>query len=311
MIPLISICVPVYGKPLFVTRLLNSILTQEHKHIEIILSDDTPDDSVKKVAEAYNPKMTIRYFQHIPSLKSPRNWNFALDQAQGDYTMLIHQDDWLHHPSALTMYVEAFTQNPTIGFVFCKNTAIKPSGEAIVLQTFPWLLTSIQNNPYHLVRSDVIGPPSNVMVRKGVNIRYDEEMIWLVDVDYYVRLIESGLIYTYIDKHLVSIGLHEDQMTNFCRENSSIMVKENLFFAYKNQTKLFSDWRLFDYFWRLLRNHAIIGEDQLWNAGVPKERVVTDIKRMLRWQKPFSLKLLRVGIFSKLVMYACFITRKS
>lgn len=277
---------------------------QDYKHIEVILSDDTPDDSIEKVAAAYSDKLAIQYHPHKPSLRSPRNWNYALDAANGQYLMLLHQDDWFHDTKAISTYLSAFSKHPEAGFVFCKNTAIKPSGEAITLQTFPWLLKTIQYDPYHLVRSDVIGPPSNVMLKKSIGVRYDEELVWLVDVDYYVRLIEAGHKYVYLDRHLISIGLHEDQMTNYCRENTDIMLKENIFFAYKNREKLFNNWQLYDYFWRLLRNHEVTSEVQLVNAGVPKERIVPQLKHMIEVQKTVPRWMLKLGPVSKLLMFA-------
>jgi glycosyltransferase involved in cell wall biosynthesis len=310
MNPLVSICVPTYRQPAFVSRLLNSVLAQQYKHIEVILSDDSLNDSIAKVAEAYADKLPIRYYPHDPALKSPRNWNFALNEAHGEYVMLLHQDDWLHDEQAINKYLAAFVANPQTDFVFCRNTAITPDGKAIILQTFPWLVKTIQQDPYHLVRSDVIGPPSNVMLKKSISVRYDEELVWLVDVDYYVRLIEAGHQYSYLDQHLVSIGLHEDQMTNFCRDNTDIMLKENMFFAFKNRAKLFGNWRLYDYYWRLLRNHNVRSEEQLLAAGVPAERIVSQIKKMISEQKNWPLFLLRIGVFSKILMVANFVFSK-
>lgn len=308
--PLVSICVPTYRQPAFVSRLLDSIIAQQYKHIEVILSDDSLDDSIAKVAETYTLKLPIRYYPHNPALKSPRNWNFALDRAAGDYVMLVHQDDWFHDEYAIQKYLKAFEDNPNADFVFCKNTAITPEGKAIVLQTFPWLIKTIQRDPYHLVRSDVIGPPSNVMLKKSVTVRYDEELVWLVDVDYYVRLIEAGYRYVYLDQHLVSIGLHEDQMTNFCRDNTDIILKENIFFAFKNNQKVFGNWRLYDYFWRLIRNYHIRDRNQLIVAGVPEERIVLAIQKMISAQRNWPSALLQIGAFSKILMSTNFIANK-
>jgi hypothetical protein len=108
--------------------------------------------------------------------------------------------------------------------------------------------------PHHILRANVIGPPSNVMLKRAIPIRYDENYIWLVDVDYYVQLLEAGNQYVYLDQHLVSIGLHEDQTTVFCRNNEDVIVKENIHFAFKLGNKAFSDILIYDYYWRLLRN---------------------------------------------------------
>ena len=44
----------------------------------------------------YISDIDIKYYHNQPAIKSPMNWNNALDKATGDYVMLLHQDDWLH-----------------------------------------------------------------------------------------------------------------------------------------------------------------------------------------------------------------------
>ena len=81
--PLISICVPAYKKPEFVVRLLDAVLRQSYKQVEVILSDDSPDDGVKIAIEPYKTELRIQYYQNTPALGSPKNWNRAIEKATG------------------------------------------------------------------------------------------------------------------------------------------------------------------------------------------------------------------------------------
>ncbi|HVZ58032.1 MAG TPA: glycosyltransferase [Chitinophagaceae bacterium] len=305
--PLISICVPAYRKPAFVTRLLDSVLRQDYKQVEVIISDDSPDESVNLAIAPYINKLNLRYYHNQPAKGSPVNWNFALDQARGELLMLLHQDDWLYAPDALRSYVEAFGSDSSLDFVFCKNIAVREDGSEIVLQALPGLLHRLDRLPNHLVRADVIGPPSNVMVRSTVTTRYDERFIWLVDVDYYVRLLKQGCRYRYLDRHLVSIGLHADQTTNYCRENESIILKENILFAAKLEAGAFRDWKIYDYFWRLLRNHRVRSQEDLLQSGVSAEQVPPVISHMLALERRIPLRLLHLGPVSKLLMFVSYV----
>jgi glycosyltransferase involved in cell wall biosynthesis len=260
---LISICIPAYKKPEYVVRAIQSILKQSYKKVEIIISDDSPNEDIKIAIQPYISDIDIKYYHNQPALKSPMNWNNALDKATGDFVMLLHQDDWLHNENALTIYLHSFSSHPEIGFVFCKNTAIQPDGVALNLQAIKSLLGDMDQKPHHILRANVIGPPSNVMLKRSIPIRYDENYIWLVDVDYYVQLLEAGHSYVYLDQHLVSIGLHEDQTTVFCRNNEDVIVKENIHFAHKLGNSAFSDILIYDYYWRLLRNYNIRSVDTL------------------------------------------------
>jgi glycosyltransferase involved in cell wall biosynthesis len=304
-----SICIPVYQKPEYVIRAIQSIAKQDHKNVEIILSDDSPSSDLKLAIQPYISELDIKYYHNQSALKSPINWNNALDKATGDFYMLLHQDDWLESDKALSIFLKAFSDNPSVGFVFCKNTAIQPDGQIITLQAIPSLLMDMSKRPHHILRANVIGPPSNTMLRKGIQIRYDESYIWLVDVDYYIQLLTKGYQYHYLDQHLVSIGLHEDQTTVFCRNNEDVIVKENIWFAHKLGNAAFNDILIYDYYWRLLRNYSIRSIADLNAMGVENPKILWVIRKMLNVQMKFPLSLLKIGPISKLLMFSCYLAR--
>ena len=307
--PKISICIPVYQKPEYVIRAIQSIAKQDHKNVEIILSDDSPSSDLKLAIQPYISELDIKYYHNQPALKSPINWNNALDKATGDFYMLLHQDDWLESNKALSIFLKAFSDNPSVGFVFCKNTAIQPDGQIITLQAIPSLLKDMSKRPHHILRANVIGPPSNTMLRKEIAIRYDESYIWLVDVDYYIQLLTKGYQYHYLDQHLVSIGLHEDQTTVFCRNNEDVIVKENIWFAHKLGNAAFNDVLIYDYYWRLLRNYSIRSIADLNAMGVENPKILWVVRKMLNVQMKFPLALLKIGPISKLLMFSCYLAR--
>ncbi len=299
--PLISICIPAYKKPHYVVRCLESILKQDYKNVEVIISDDSPDEEILSAISMFKAKLPIKYVSNSPALKSPKNWNAALDLAKGDFYLLLHQDDWFHSKYALSKFVNAF-KDTTVDFVFCRNTAVDEEGKQKILQSMPALLSKLLQRPNRLVLSQVIGPPSNAMFRKKVIIRYDENFIWLVDVDYYSRLLKAGHNYEYLDEHLVSIGIHADQTTEFCRANPDIIFRENIQFAVKIGAPAFNDILIYDYYWRLLRNHQIRAAHDFERNGVALQSVPQVIWQMFSVQKKIAHRLLQLGAGSKLFM---------
>jgi glycosyltransferase involved in cell wall biosynthesis len=305
--PLVSICIPAYKKPQFVIRCLESIRKQDYKLVEVIISDDSPDEDIKQAIVPFKNDLQILYYHNRPALGSPRNWNAAIDKATGIYVILMHQDDWFHSKDAISIFVKAI-ESFDVDFVFCQNTAIDEEGKIIKLQAIPSLLKEMAVKPDHLVRAQVIGPPSNTMFKRDIPIRYDERFIWLVDVDYYSRLLKSGFKYHYIEMHLVSIGLHEDQTTVFCRTHADIIFKENIWFANKIDKKTFSDVLIFDYYWRLLRNYKIRSVEDIKANKVLFDEIPTVILYMLAHQIKYPSFLLRIGLISKVAMTFCFLT---
>lgn len=307
--PLISICIPAYKQPEYLERALLSIAKQTYKRIEVVISDDSPDESVKLITDAYINKLDVKYYHNIPALKSPANWNAALDKASGELLILLHHDDWLNTEDAIAAYVQAFEIHADVDFVFSRNTGIDKEGNEYILQAIPKLLYELEKKPDYLLLAQVIGPPSNTMLKASIDVRYDERYIWLVDVDYYNRILKQGYKSFYIDKHLVNIGLHEEQTTTFVRKNDSIILKENILFAGKLGESAFKDILIYDYYWRLLRNHEVRSINDIIKSGVDEKEIPEVILHMLRLQRRISLKMLRSGFVSKPFMYINYLSR--
>ncbi|WP_447641530.1 MULTISPECIES: glycosyltransferase family 2 protein [Chitinophagaceae] len=309
--PKVSICIPTYNQPAFLERLLQSILDQTYKNVEVIISDDSNTDAIEKVYLHFKEQLNIQYFHHRPALKTPMNWNFALDKATGDFLMLIHQDDWLATMQSIEKYIQAAELVPNASFFFSKNTPRLLDGSVVDIQTNYDYIGTLEKNPYRLVKTYVIGPPSNIMVRKSVTTRYDERLIWLVDVDYCVRTIEQGNRVYFIDETLINIGMHPEQTTVFCNNNPEIVLRENILYSDKIPLKAFKEIELYDYFWRLIRNHKVRRLEDIYTTGVQPEQIKPIIQSMVNFQKKFSLSLLRKGIVSKSLMFLHYISHFS
>jgi glycosyltransferase involved in cell wall biosynthesis len=100
----ISICIPAYRNTAFLKRLLDSIACQTFTDYEIIITDDSPDDSVSQLIQNLTGIQPIRYYKNKTALGTPENWNEAIRHANGAWIKLMHNDDWFHSPDALTIF---------------------------------------------------------------------------------------------------------------------------------------------------------------------------------------------------------------
>lgn len=308
---MVSICIPAFENVVLVKRLLDSIATQSYPAIEVILSDDSAGEDIKNAAADYSSKLTIKYFKNDPPLQSPGNWNNALDKATGELLMLLHQDDWLNGTDVITKYVTAFENNSSAGFVFCRSMAFTKNDSAGLNKFHKQILDKLPQHPEGLLLGNVIGPPSNVMVRSTVKTRYSPPLIWLVDVDYYMRLIGAGHNFFFIDEPLVSVGLHDAQTTKFVEQNRSIILKEHLLLAETNGEKIFADWRIYDLYWRLIRNFNIRKMDDLKRMNIGTEKLPATIETIIKKQASLPSTLLKTGVFSKLFMWMAYKGRRN
>ena len=97
---LFSIVVPAYEtKEEFFQVLVDSLLEQTYPHWELIITDASSTDKVKKQWEKYADKR-IRYFALEKNAGISENTNQGLEKASGDYIGLLDHDDYLT-PDAL------------------------------------------------------------------------------------------------------------------------------------------------------------------------------------------------------------------
>ncbi len=73
--------------------------------------------------------------------------------------------------------------------------------------------------------NNTIGSPSVLTIRNDSPLLFDEEMTWLLDVEYYSRLYSRYGLPTILKDINVTIGLHSGQMTNIL--NDELKQKEH------------------------------------------------------------------------------------
>src|SRR5687767_8300464 len=92
--PLVSICIPAYKNVSYLGRLLDSIAEQTFADFEVVITDDSPDNSVEDFLKNYSRIETISYYRNVPACGTPENWNAGIRKARGKWIKLMHDDDW-------------------------------------------------------------------------------------------------------------------------------------------------------------------------------------------------------------------------
>lgn len=221
---MISICIPTYNKPKELGRLLESIACQTYSDIEVIISDDTPDAQILQKVIADYPQLRIQYYHHSKSLGSPANWNFAYDKAKGEYVKLMHDDDWFAESNVLAQLVTAMQENP---FAFCQSKDVDAKGEVVYInKPDPQNVYENIQNPVSLLLGNWIGAPSCVLHKRS-SLRYDENLRWFVDVDFYImQMFQIDGRVSYLPFDMVNIGVDGARVTNECIANMEVIGRE-------------------------------------------------------------------------------------
>ena len=216
-------------------KLLDSIVQQTYVDVEVVISDDTPDPSVVEHVIADYSKLSIRYFHHDSPLGSPENWNFAYDKAQGEYIKLMHDDDWFATEDALEQMLKGIEDRDML---FCQSKDVDADGN-VVYSNSPTKETvdSALIHPARLLMNNWIGAPSCMLHRRS-NLRYDKNLKWFVDVDFYIMQIShsEGRL-AYVMNSMVNIGVDGLRVSNECITNMQVIGKE-YFYCLKKYYRL-------------------------------------------------------------------------
>lgn len=93
---LVSIGIPTYNRATGLAVALESAREQTHSHLEIIISDNASDDGTEALCRdvAYQDRR-VRYVRQERNLGPTANFNWLFAACQGEYVMMLADDDWL------------------------------------------------------------------------------------------------------------------------------------------------------------------------------------------------------------------------
>lgn len=226
--PKVSICIPAYGNPEGIQRLLDSIREQTFTDYEVVLTDDSPDDSVKAVALGAGIER-LHYHKNETRLGATGNWNEAVRRAKGVYIKMMHHDDWFSQPDSLGRFAELLDSAPDAALAFCGSWQVTlRQGDAA-----DRFSRSISDGQEALIREDwrnlflgnYIGAPSATIYRRN-DEEYEPRLTWVMDVEYYMRLLKKKPKIVCTKDPLVCIGVSENQLTEKCREDGKLNIFE-------------------------------------------------------------------------------------
>ena len=295
--PLISICIPAYRKAGQLAKLLESVLMQDFRDFELIVSDDSPDDAVRQLCVQYQQKLPIQYYHNQPALGSPENWNNAIRLARGQWIKLMHDDDAFAAPDSLRKLYELTGHD--VSFVFCGYQRVASKGVLPPHSISAGWVQKIRKDPRLLMVHNVIGHPSVTLHRNMPGMLYDQRMKWMVDIDLYIRFLQAGS-FRFSPEQLVLIGHNEQQLTHTIFTNKKVVVPENLLLLEKLGIDLLDKILVYDYCWRLMRNYSV--EDMKELQALSPVPVPVKLERLLRFQRLFPAWLLNWGPASKALM---------
>lgn len=116
--PFLSICIPAFNKPEATATLLESIFSQNFQDIEVIICEDNSPErkEIRKMIEGFKAKHGnhITYIENKENLGYDKNLRKTIKNANGDYVLLMGNDDLVAPNGIDTIKSKIQKYNPAV-----------------------------------------------------------------------------------------------------------------------------------------------------------------------------------------------------
>ena len=130
-LPLVSILIPTYKRAALLPKAIQSALDQTYPSIEVLILDDCSPDDTTAASALFTSDPRVRYIRHAANLGLPRNWQFGIDAARGEFFTILHDDDALE-PTFVKELLAPLLGDPDLVLSFCDQWVMDPSGRRCV-----------------------------------------------------------------------------------------------------------------------------------------------------------------------------------
>lgn len=230
--PAVSVLVPTYNYARYLPDALDSVLRQDFRDCEILVSDDASTDDTAAVLAAYaNRDPRLRLVRHERNLGMVANWNWCLRQARGAYVKFLFGDDAFATGDALGTWCALLDRHPRAALASSARDVLDEStGRTTPVNRLPAgghfpgarVIAACLHHDTNL-----IGEPSAVIFRRELAARgFDPALRQVVDLEMWFHLLRvGGLAHT--TRALCRFRRHDAQQTAVNRQ-AAIGPRESL-----------------------------------------------------------------------------------
>ena len=116
---MVSIIIPTYNRANYLTKAIDSALSQDYPNIEVIVSDNASSDDTGEMVKKYKDDNRFKYFRNNHNLGMVANWRKALNNyATGNFFMILSDDDYLIDDNYISKVVKLVESDPEIVIVY-------------------------------------------------------------------------------------------------------------------------------------------------------------------------------------------------
>lgn len=179
-LPLLSVAIPTYEAKgfgvIYLEKNFRILQDQTFKDFEIIISDNSKTDAILDLTKMYADKLDIKYFKN-DRIGMSKNTNFAIQKSNGKYIKILYQDDFLYSRHSLSDIAKETSNDFDWLVTACEHSN---DGETFYRSFYPKY-----HHDIHLGNNTISSPSVLTIKNREDKLFFDENITWLMDVDYY------------------------------------------------------------------------------------------------------------------------------
>lgn len=237
-----SIILPTYNREKEILKAINSVVAQTFKNWELIVIDNTSNDTTEKVVKSFKNKK-IFFYQIKNKGVIAKSRNYGISKSSGNYLCFLDSDDWwdkdkLKYANLAAKVGYSFIYHDH--YVYSPNRLIKKRKIKSKVLTKPVFFNLIKYGPSFAT--------SSVVVEKDIfkKINYfdkDKKYIAWEDWDAWLRISKVTDSFFKIDKALSTILVDGK---NLLDNNLAIKNMKLFFEKYIKTNKQIPEWCLYN-----------------------------------------------------------------
>lgn len=211
--PKVSVLIPVYRTPeAYLRQAIESVLGQTLRQFELLILNDSPEDtSLEKIVASYQDPR-IRYVCDGKNMGISEARNRLVELATAPYLAIMDHDD-IMLPNRLQLQAEYLDAHPEVGVVGCQALHM-PKGK---ITHYP-----VENDDICMaLMYGCVVPHTGSMIRKSVleqaGLRYEENYSPSEDYALWIRLIKHTRFHN-LPEVLVHYRIHADNTSHTRKE---------------------------------------------------------------------------------------------
>lgn len=236
--PLVTVLIPTYNRPYFLSMAIESVLAQTYPNIEIFISDNSPNEDTKNMMQQYLLKYPNIKYEHHSEYDFFGNWNRVQEynNPKAKYINYLMDDD-IFMPTKIEKMVAAMEQCPNASIVTSyrmridEDNNVLPDNEANkrIYQENSEIAGEKVGKPLLIYMANFVGEPTTVLIRKSafgdckLGWTGHEGRFLITDYPAWLKLLEKGNM-VYLTEPLSCFRQHKDQDTYSSRFIMSVPV---------------------------------------------------------------------------------------